>query len=752
MLKKILLSFLALLAILLLVIGLLLFRAIYYPQYDVKAEQDRFPAIHTEADARLLAEELVAEMTLDEKLEQMWGERPFMGYLKAATSFLMLDRFPHVYVGRNERLGIPPWVLSDGPRGAVVGKGNTAFPVAMARSAAWDRELEGRVADVIGKEMRANGTNYNAAPCINTLWHPAWGRAQETYGEDPWLLGELAVAYTRSVQQHHVMACPKHFALNNIENSRFYVDVTLDERTLREVYLPHFKKVIQQGEAASLMSSYNRVRGEYASQNRPLLTDILRDDWGFDGFVSTDWILGLHDGVKGVKAGLDVEMPFRNHYGDELEEAIERGEVSEREIDEIVTRILKTRLPYALADDTMVYDESLKAADEHVALAREVAEKSMVLLKNEQVLPFEDPAGKDVLVIGNIADLPNTGDRGSSHVRNDNIVTPYAGIRDYVTAQGGTTTLYDRFDDETGAYDYEEAAAMARESDQVVLIAGYTHHDEGEYLDMDLTGEVGPPDPDEIADPDDIAGGDRFSLDLKPEDEELIRAVTAANPRTAVVLVAGSAVTMSAWQDHAPAILYSWYAGMEGGNALAGILFGEVNPGGKLPFTIPQHQDQLPPFEPFAEQVHYDYYHGYTLFDKEEMEPAFPFGFGLSYTDFEYREPSSSRSSYHSNDTLSFSVMVRNIGDRAGDEIVQLYIGYPESEVERPVKLLRGFDKVYLQPGEQKSVDFQLPASELAWYNPELSTWVTETTTYDFHVGASSDPDALVSGSFELVE
>ena len=226
-------------------------------------------------------------------------------------------------------MNIPPWVLSDGPRGAVVVKGSTSFPSAIARGASWDTNLERRVADVVGIEMRINGVNYAATPCINLLRNPLWGRAQETYGEDPWHLGQFGVAFVQSIQKHHVMACPKHYALNSIENSRMYVDVSVDERTLREVYLPHFKKLVQEGGAASLMSAYNKVNGDFCGENRHLLTDILCDDWGFKGFVSTDWIMGLHDGVKGVKAGLDVEMPFKNHYGKELEAAIAKGSVEE---------------------------------------------------------------------------------------------------------------------------------------------------------------------------------------------------------------------------------------------------------------------------------------------------------------------------------------------------------------------------------------------------------------------------------------
>jgi beta-glucosidase len=679
-------------------------------------------------------------MTLDEKLQQMWGEKPFRGYLKLATSLLIRDRFPHVYVGRNERLNIPPWVLSDGPRGAVVGAGNTVFPVAMARGASWDVDLERRVADVIGKEMRANGANYNAAPCINLLRHPAWGRAQETYGEDPWLLGEFAIAYIRSVQQHNVMACPKHFALNSIENSRFYVDVELDERTLREVYLPHFRKAVVEGKPASIMSAYNQFRGDFASHSQYLLTDILRDEWGFEGFVTSDWIHALRDGVKGVKAGMDVEMPFRNHYGKPLETAIEAGDVSEDEIDVIMERILKTRLQYAFAEDNMEYTDDLKAHENHVALAREAAEKSMVLLKNDDLLPFAEPAGRSVAVIGSIANLKNTGDRGSSHVRNENIITPWEGIRQFTETRNGTAELYDGDDMET-------ALSVAGHSDEVVLIVGFTHVDEGEYFVMSTDPVENPDEQVKRSD-----GGDRARLALSEKDKELIKQVTTVNPNTVVVIVAGSAVTMENWRDNAPAILYGWYAGMEGGHALARILYGEVNPGGKLPFTIPADETHLPPFDPWAQTVTYGYYHGYTLFDKEGFEPAFQFGYGLSYTDFATSEAATGQELYSPVDTLSFSVTLSNRGERAGEEVVQLYIGFKNSVIDRPVKLLRGFEKIHLEPGSEQRVEFALPAEELAWYNPETSAWEIEEMEYEFYIGSSSREDDLLVGRFEILD
>jgi beta-glucosidase len=738
MLKKLLIGFAALIILLILATGALVLKASNYDRYDVKADRSLFAEVQTESDVAALAERLVTEMTLEEKLQQMWGERPFGGYLKFIVSFFLKDEFPYIFVGRNERLNIPPWVLSDGPRGAVVGKGNTSFPVAMARGASWDVALERRVADVIGKEVRANGTNYNSAPCINVLMHPAWGRAQETYGEDPWLLGEFAVAYTQSVQQHNVMACPKHFALNNIENSRFYVNVDLDERTLREVYLPHFKKVIQEGKAASVMSAYNQFRGDYVSHSRYLLTDILRDEWGFEGFVTSDWINALRDGVKGVKAGMDIEMPFRNHYGDELEDAIRNGEVTEEEIDEIVLRILKTRLQYAFADDKMTYDKSIKASAEHTALAQEVAEKSMVLLKNEEILPFAQPGGKKVAVLGAIANRPNTGDKGSSNVRAPYVVTPFAGLAAYAQALGGEALLYD-------GDDLEEAKATARRADQVVLVVGFTHEDEGEYIVMSTDP------PENVKEKvQNTVGGDRATLALKPRDVAMIKAAREANPNVVVVIVAGSAVTMADWQSDAPAILYGWYAGMEGGHALARVLYGDVNPSGKLPFTIPQSETQLPLFDSWATEARYGYYHGYTLFDKENKKAAFPFGFGLSYTTFAYDEIITEKETYAMNDTLTVRATLRNTGKRSGEEVAQLYIGFGNSSIDRPVKLLRGFKKVQLDPGESTTVTFRLPVQDLAWYNPEAKAWEVEAMTYEYFIGGSSSMNSLKEGSFTV--
>jgi beta-glucosidase len=738
MLKKIFLGLFVLLFMIALGAAIVLYIGLHHKRYDVKADLAMFPDIKTAEDIEQLAEKLLGEMTLEEKLSQMWGEHQFGGYVKFISHVVWKDEFPLIYVGGNERLNIPPWAFSDGPRGAVVGNGNTAFPVAMARGASWDLSLEARVADVIGKEIRANGANYTGSPCINLLMHPSWGRAQETYGEDPYLMGEMAVAFTKAVQSHHVMACPKHYALNNIENSRFYVDVDLGERTLREVYLPHFKKVVQQGQAASLMSAYNQFRGDYVSHSRYLLTDILRKEWGFEGFVSSDWIFAVRDGVKAVKAGLDVEMPFRNHYGEPLEKAIQRGEVSLEEIDEIVLRILKTRLKYAFAPDRMTYGPELKASQAHISLAREAAEKSMVLLKNQSVLPWKSPQSQTVAVVGEIANIPNTGDRGSSNVRTPYVATPFQGIYAYVTGKGGKALLYD-------GKSLEEAARVAAAADQVVVVVGFTHRDEGEYITLS-------PEP-----PKDVQkakakaiGGDRENLRLTNKDVELIRATAAANPNTVVVIVTGSAVVMSEWENEVPAILYGWYAGTEGGNALARVLYGEVNPSGKLPFSIPTDEKHLPPFDAWAETAYYGYFHGYTLLEKNQQTPSYPFGFGLSYTNFVYSNATFEKDRSTS-EVLVFSVDVQNTGEREGEEVSQLYIGFANASVERPLKLLKGFQKNMLRPGELKKLFFTVPVDEIMWYNPEKKQWELEQMVHEFFVGGSSKAENLLQGTFEPI-
>ena len=718
-----------------------------YKMYPLKANQELYSKNIWEIDTDSLAEELVKKMTLEEKIDQMYGEKMYKSIPKFFGNFIFKQRFPHIYVGLNERLNIPPWVLSDGPRGARVLDKDvnavTTFPVAMARAASWNTNLEYRVHDVISKEMRANKTNYAATPCINLLRHPGWGRAQETYGEDPWLLGEFGVAAVKGIEKNNVMACPKHFALNSIENSRWVIDVSVDERALREVYLPHFKKVIQKGKPASIMSAYNKVRGKYSGSNEELLTNILKNDWEFDGFISTDWMYGVYDGIEAINAGLNVEMPWQDEYNyNSIKEGLKNGEISIKNIDELVLSTLKTRLKYAFSYDSLSYTHDLILSDSHISLAREVSEESMVLIKNDNILPFELGENFKIGVIGRLADTENTGDLGSSNSNPPYVVTSFEGIKNYHINSNNKVYL-----DE--ANDINKSVELAKELDQVILIVGYDYSDEGEYImsrgqmlksaeAKKLIGAKG-------------VGGDRISLKLREDDEILIKEISKVNDNVVVVYIGGSAIDMSSWEHDVPSIIFSWYSGMEGGNALAKIIYGDVNPSGKLPFTIAKNESDYPYFNPYTDTITYGYYHGYSLFEKYRKDIAYPFGHGLSYSKFKYEN--FNLVNYNSNDSiLNFSVDLTNISNIGGKEVSQLYVGFENSEIDRPLKLLRDFKKVYLDAGEKKSINFKINKSDLSYYNTEKNKWINEKIEYNFYVGGSSNENHLmkISNFLEL--
>jgi beta-glucosidase len=380
------------------------------------------------------------------------------------------NRRPRTTAGAIPRLGIPGVRFSDGPRG-YHGEGATTFPVGMARGASWDPQLEERIGDAMGREARAHGSNIIGAPCINAMRHPAWGRAQEGYGEDSYHLGEMGAALVRGIQRH-VMACPKHLALNSMENGRFKVDVTADQRTLHEVYLPHFKRVVHEG-TASIMSSYNSVNGEWSGQNKALLTGILQDEWGFRGFVQSDWVLGVRDAKKAALAGQHFEMPYRNLFYQFLADLIENGEVPAELVDDAALRILRQQVRFAQGRDPSDYGLEVIGCEAHGRLAREAAQKNIVLLKNEgNVLPLRGVA--DVTVFGRLADLANIGDRGSSMTQPPHVATPLQGLR---AALG--TTFRIQYEEEA---DLARAAAEAKFCDVAVVVVGYTWRDEGEFL------------------------------------------------------------------------------------------------------------------------------------------------------------------------------------------------------------------------------------------------------------------------------
>ncbi len=713
---------------------------------DVTAARARWPKSMTYEAADRAALDLVSRMTLDEKLGQMTGSG--IGPM-VVSPLLRAGEIAPVYSGANERLGIPPIAFTDGPRGVICGR-STAFPVAMARAATWDLELQRRVGDAIGKEARAQGANYWGGLCLNIVRHPSMGRAEEVYGEDPWLTGEMGVAILEAVQRHNVMACAKHFALNSMETARFKNDVQIDERTLREVYLPHFEKAVAHG-VASVMSAYNKVRGEWCGESRHLLTTVLREDWGFRGFVTSDWIWGVWDAKRGVHAGLDIEMPQAKVYGSNLKRLVERGEVPQAEVDESVRRIVRTKLLYLTREDPQAYPLGLAGSAEHAALAREVAEKGMVLLKNDgPLLPLDKAKLRTIAVVGHLADAPNTGDHGSSKVNPPYTTSALAGLRDYLGA--GTSVLH------SDGADLAEVARVAGEADAVVVVAGSRWDEVGEYI----TDEQGlrPKGPAEkrplvvkipfLKEPIVMSGGDRVPLSLKPRDLTVVEAAAKANPRCVVALVGGSVFTMEEWRNDVPAILMAWYFGQEGGHALARVLFGDVNPSGKMPLTTPKDESQLPFFDEFADTIEYGPYHGYTLADEKGWEPAFPFGHGLSYTTYAYAKLKVATPTVAPDGTLDVTVDVTNTGPRAGEEVVQLYVGFDGSAVDRPVKLLRGFAKVALAPGETKTVPLRVAAKDLAWYDAESKAWRVEAMTYGVFVGPSSRAADLLKASFTV--
>jgi len=690
------------------------------------------PATLTPAQIDAKARGLLAQLTLDEKLGMMHGDTPFWPGLAEMMAPGGYASRPWV-AGAVPRLGIPGVRFVDGPRGIIL-KGATTFPVSMARGAAWDPALEERIGDAIGLELRALGGNHFGGVCINLLRHPAWGRAQETYGEEPRHVGALGAALARGVQRH-VMACVKHFALNSMENARFKVDVTIDPRALHEVYAAHFKMVVDAG-VASVMSAYNSMNGEWCGQNRALLTGLLKEQWGFQGYLMTDFIFGMRDSRKAALAGQDIEMPFAMHWARELKTLVGRGEVPLARIDDAALRVLRQQVRFGQGRDPARYTPAVVGCAAHRQLAREAAQKSIVLLRNEgALLPLA--ASTRLAVVGRLASVPNTGDGGSSNTQPAHVVTPLEGLR---AARGEKAVAFD-----DGA-DPARAAKTAAAADAAVVVVGYTHGDEGEYIPPDMLSmfrpTFPPPTPAEAAiakkilaggGPQEGAfspGGDRGQLTLSPRDEELILAVAAAQPRTIVVLMIGSAVVTEAWRQKVGAIVVLWYPGMEGGHALADALLGKVNPGGRLPCTFPRHAEDLPFFDRNATKITYDLWHGYRKLARDGAAAAFPFGFGLSYTTWKLADLRLAKTRLAASDTLEATVEVTNAGAVAGDDVVQLYISAPGSRVGRAPRELKAFARVSLAPGETRRIALSVPVADLAYYDPTRG-WTVEPLEYE---------------------
>lgn len=632
------------------------------------------------------AEALVAAMTLDEKVAEMHGTGAVDELFETAP---------------NERLGIPGLKMVDGPRGVRAGKA-TAFPVGAARGATWDVDLERRVGEAIGDEAAAKGANVLLAPTMNVLRHPAWGRAQETYGEDTTHVGAMAAAFIEGAQTH-VMASAKHFACNSIEDTRFDVDVTVDERALREVYLPHFRRAVEDAHVASVMSAYNEVNGSPMSESVHLLRDVLKGEWGFQGFVESDWVFGTRSTVGAAMGGLDIEMPSGVYFGG-LADAVLAGSVPVSVVDEAATRVVRQKIAFADALVSNV-DPSRVETDAHRALARDVAVASMVLLKNDGALPLTRAPGK-LVVVGPLAKTANLGDLGSSAVTPSKATSPLEGIQaaaaplEVVYVEGPALTASD--------------LTAITSATATIVIAGLTSDDEGEGL---IT-----------------KGGDRETLALRPEQEKMIADVAAASSKTIVVLEAGSAILVRPFVDTIEGLVMAWYPGMEGGAAIADVIFGDRAPGGRLPVSFPKAEADLVPFDHTSTSVTYGLLHGYRWLDAHASDVEFPFGFGLAYTTFTLGELTVERT----DGDVVLRLDVTNTGAREGDEVVQAYVGLPGSTVERAPRDLRAFGRVHLAPGETREVTLSFDEKALAYWDTGTAAWKLEPGTYTIDVGTSS--------------
>lgn len=642
---------------------------------------------------------------------------------------------------------------------------STTFPASISRGAAFDLDMEYAIGEAIGDEMMAANETVLLAPCMNILRHPAWGRAQETYSEDSFHLGRMASAMVLGIQQH-VVANAKHWMAYNIENGRDFNNMTLDEQTLREIYGRHFRMAVQDGGVGSVMASYNMVNGTKAVENGHILTEVLRTDFGFKGFVLSDWWAmnpQLNVGTdtttlsryatSAVKAGLDVELPWSLNYG-MIESLVQNnGGVTIDDVNRSVSRILEQKVRFnaydikkdrfGLGTPKTTYSKGrivYSGCDGHIDLARKSAIEGMVLLKNaSNTLPIK--GAQKVAVLG-VKDLPyktkndgkvtnsyinfatdvHTGDKGSSRVFSDPAleVGPFAGIKK--TAPAGVTVV-------TGSSPTDEEV---KDADFFVVIAGLTAEDEGE--EYTLAGDR------------DKAG---FALDARQTDpkfqgiqNKLITAVAATGKPMAVVLQGGSVIDLP-WLDQVPAVVMAWYAGMVGGEAMGALLWGQANFSGKLPFTWGRFTD-YPQFKGANGTTDADYYLGYRYFDKNNIKPVFPFGHGLSYTTYEYSNLQLGCSDMSEGAVLPVYVDVQNTGSVAGDEVVLLFASYPSSKAARrtTIKELKGFTRVSLAPGEKKQVVIPVRLKDLDYFQPDASgtggKWVVEDGPVQILVGGNS--------------
>ena len=685
-------------------------------------------------------EKLIKKMTLEEKVGLLHGNSKF-------------------YVAGVERLGIPEWSLSDGPHGvraeinrhdwAYAGWTNDSasyFPTGTAFAAAWNPELAYRRGEVLGEEARWRKKDVLLGPGVNIIRSPLCGRNFEYMSEDPYMNSVLAVAYIKGLQSRDVACSVKHFAVNNQETNRTTIDVECSERALREIYLPAFKAAVQEGGALTVMAAYNKFRGEFCAENNYLVRKILRNEWGFDGVYVTDWG-AAHSTVPSMEAGLDLEMgtlidKYEDwYYANPLIEAVKSGKVPMSLVDEKVGDVLRVMIKTNVLDPKKRFGPGSMNTKEHQQATYDAAAEAIVLLKNQNnLLPLDFSSIKSLAVIGDNATRKHSNGGLSSEIKAVYEVTPLEALRakwgdkvDIRFAQGyeKLSTFVEgsnngqssgTFSSKTQESDalLKEAVEVARTSDVALLVCGLNHDYDTESFD-------------------------RLNMDIPYGQVELIQEVVKANPRTIVIMIAGSPLNMAAVDICSPAIVWAWFNGMEGGNALVDVLSGKVNPSGKLPFTTPVSLDQSPahalgnfPGRDLKVNYEEDILVGYRWFDTKGLPVVYPFGYGLSYTTFNYSNLNTDKKTYDQADTIQATFTLTNTGDREGAEVAQLYVSDPVCSVMRPVKELKGFKKVFLKPGESRRITLDIPVSSLAFYSEAQSQFVVEPGEFILQLGASA--------------
>ncbi|MBP7507099.1 MAG: glycoside hydrolase family 3 C-terminal domain-containing protein [Prolixibacteraceae bacterium] len=685
--------------------------------------------------------ELVGKMTLEEKVAMIHGNSMFTN-------------------GGCPRLGIPQLQMSDGPHGVREEISVTSFqpagwtsdsasyfPTGTAVAATWNRNLSFIQGKALGSESRARKKDIILGPGVNIHRTPLCGRNFEYLSEDPFLISEMAVPYVKGIQSMDVAACVKHYVANNQEKDRGTVDIQMSDRALHEIYLPGYKSTIQEGGALTLMGAYNKFRGDWCCESKFLLRDILRDKYGFKGIVMTDWG-ALHSTVKGANAGLDLEMgsrrPFNQFYfGDSLIYAVQTGNVSMAVLDEKVSNILRVMFSLKMMDDSLKRATGEFVTPAHSKVAFDVASESVVLLQNRRnLLPLETGRVNSITVLGDNADRKHAEGGFSSGIKAKYEITPLTGLKNKAGDRikihyslgyektsdhnfgRGSVELNPKYDSDSLI---REAVRLAQRTDVVIIFAGINH----DY---------------------DTEGYDKKDIALPYKQVELINAVSEANPNTILVITAGSPVDLRKVKDKVSSILWSWYNGMEGGNVIADVIMGKINPSGKMPFTLPESLEQSPAhalnrYHGKEKPLEYeeDILVGYRWFDYKKINPLFPFGHGLSYTSFLYSDMSVRKSS----ENLTVTFTIQNTGKKAGAEVAQVYISSPGVEALRPPVELKGFEKVSLKPGQKGKVKIIIPVKDLAWYNEKISEWQVEKGNYKVMVGSSSR-DIRLKKEFEI--